>query len=141
MEASDILVVLAGLVLVVYGIFQLLRRYVFLKNRCTAQVDGNILETERNVKEHHDSDRPNTVTYYLKYHYLVDGVEYAKKRMVSKRQLKVIGKHDDFTVFYDPSKPKRHYVLELKFRMLFTLTLIAIGAILLYYTINDVPMI
>jgi len=63
----------------------------------------------------------------------VDGAEYVKRRMISKRQGKAIGQHHDFTVFYDPSKPKRHYVLQLKFRMFFTLSLIALGAILLYF--------
>jgi len=131
MGASDILVVLIGLALVVAGIFQILRRYVFLKIRCTAQVGGNILEAERNVREHDDS--PDTVSHSLKYHYFVDGVEYVKKRSVGKRQYKATGKYGDITVFYDPSKPKRHYVSELKFRVLLTLGLIALGAIILYY--------
>jgi len=140
MEASDILVILAGMVLVVSGVFQILRRYVFLKNSCTAQVAGNILKMERNEKQR-DVDSPTTVTYYMNYRYCVDGIEYVKKRMISKRQDKAIGKYNDFTVFYDPSKPKRHYVLQLKFNMLLTLILIAIGVIILYYSYNDVLLL
>jgi len=136
MGSSDILVVLIGVALVVGGVFLILRRYAFLYSRCSARVGGKILDTERNVREHYD--QPDSVSYSAKYHYFVDGIEYVKKRRVSKRQLKAIRKHDDFTVFYDPSKPKRHYVLEIKFRMLLTLTLIAIGAILLYYSFNTI---
>jgi len=137
MEASDILVVLIGLALVLIGIFQILRRYVFLKSHCKARAAGSLLGMERTERQR-DVDSYNRVSYYVKYQYFVDGVEYVKKRTVSKRQYKTIGSHADFTVFYDQSKPKRHYVLELKFRMLFTLLLIALGAVLLYYSLNDV---
>ena len=131
MEASDILIVLAGAALVVYGFFQILRRYVFLKNRCTARVAGTVLGMESTVTER-SNDRVSR-SYYLRYRYLVDGVEYSKRRSLSKRQNRAISKDDDFTVVYDPSKPKRHYVLEIKFRLLFTLSLIALGALLLYF--------
>ena len=137
MEASDILVVLVGSVLIVGGIFHMLRRFIFLKSRCTAQVGGDVLEMERNERQR-SVDSRSTGTYYMKYQYFVDGVEFVKKRMISKRQYKAIGKHDYYTVFYDPSKPKRHYVLELKYNMLLTLGLIAIGAVLLYYSFNSV---
>jgi len=77
-------------------------------------------------------DSWGTSSYFIKYKYFVDGVEHEKKRMLSKRQYRAIGRHDYFTVFYDPSKPKRHYVSEIKFRIALTLSLIAIGAILLW---------
>jgi len=133
MDASDILVVLIGLALVLIGVFQILRRYVFLKSHCKARVAGKTLDVERTERQR-DVDSYKRVSYYVNYHYFVDGVEYARRRMISKRQLKAIGKHDDFTVFYDPLKPKRHYVLEIRFRILFTLLLIALGAVLLYYS-------
>jgi len=131
MDSSDILVILIGVALVAGGVFQILRRYVFLKSRCTAQVGGNILDAERDVVEH--GDGTTSISYSMKYHYFVDGVEYVKKRKIGKRQLKGTG--NDITVFYDPSKPKRHYVSDLKFRILITLGLIALGALLIYYPI------
>ena len=132
METSDYIVFLIGLAIIVGGIFQLLRRFLFLKSRCTARVGGNVLGSERNVRQNDDISS-SSVSYYIKYHFFVDGFEYEKRRRVGKRQYKAIGKHDVLTVFYDPSKPKRHYVLQLKFRMLLTLSLIALGALLLYY--------
>jgi len=131
METSDILIILAGAVLVAGGIFMILRRYVFLKMSCTARVGGKVLDIERNVTRH--IDKPDRVSHSMKYHYFVDGVEYAKSRSVGKHQLKTTGDQGYITVCYDPSKPKRHYILELKFRMLMTLGLIALGAVLLYY--------
>ena len=136
MQTSDILVVLAGAALVVYGVFGILRRYVFLQTRCTARVPGAILGMERTETEHGDDDRV-TRTYYIKYHYFVDGVEYSKKRSLSKRQHRALGKDDEFTVVYDPSGPKRHYVLEIKFRLLLMLGLMALGALLLYFPYYD----
>jgi len=132
METSEYIVIVAGMVIVVSGVFQILRRYVFLKKSCSARVGGNILGTERNVRQNDDISS-SSISYYIKYHFFVDGFEYEKRRKVSKRQYKAIGGHDVLTVFYDPSKPKRHYVLELKFRMLLTLGLIALGALLIYY--------
>ena len=134
MGASDLLVVFIGVVLVAGGIFQILRRYIYLKNRCTVQAPGSILDMEQTEKER-DADSTRSISYYINYRYYAYGAEYVKRRMVSKRQYKAIGKHDNLNVFYDPSKPKRHFVLELKFRIVFTLGLIAIGAILLYYPI------
>jgi len=139
MEASEILVVLAGWVLVISGVFLILRRYVYLKSCCTVRVVGNILDMERNVREHYD--QPDSVSFSMKYRYFVDDVEYVKRRSIGKRQLKATRNSYEVTVFYDPTRPKRHYVLELKFRMLLTLTLIAIGAILLYYSYSDVSLI
>ena len=138
MEASDILVVLIGVALIAGGIFQILRRYIFLQGSCTVRVHGSILESEINETQRYTDSR-NRATRYIKYQYFVDGVEYVKKRSVGKRQLKGTG--NDLTVFYDPSKPKRHYVSDIKFRMLLTLTLIAIGVILLYYTFSDVILL
>jgi len=138
MEASDILVVLIGVALVAGGIFQILRRYIFLQGSCTVQVPGIILDSESNERQR-STDSRNRVTRYIKYQYIVDGVEYVKKRSVGKRQLKGTG--NGLTVFYDQSKPKRHYVSDIKFRMLLTLTLIAIGAVLLYYSFSDVVLL
>ena len=131
METSDILVILLGAALVAGGVFQILRRFVFLKSRCSARVSGKILDRERNVIEH--DDRSSSVSYSMKYHYYVSGVEYKKNRRIGKRQLKGTGY--DITVFYDPAKPKRHYVSELRFRLSATLGLIVLGALLLYYPI------
>jgi len=129
MDATDIGGILIGLALVLIGVFRLLN-LAFLKKRCASQAACTILDVH--ITESDYDDKPNSQSIYLKYKYLVDGAEYVKKRMLSKRQYKEIGKHDDFTVFYDPSKPKRHYVLEIKFRMVLTIGLIAIGALLLW---------
>ena len=129
METGDILLVLIGAALVIGGVFVILRRYLFLKVRCSARVGGILLGVETNVK--HNYDEPDRVSHSMKYHYFVDGVEYKKSRTIGKRQLK--GSGNDLTIFYDPSKPKRHYIVDLKFRMLLTLGLIALGAVLLYY--------
>jgi len=131
METSDILIVLAGALLVAGGIFTILRRFVFLKMSCTARVVGKILDRERNITQH--INKPDKVSHSIKYHYFVNGVEYAKGRSIGKHQLKATGDEGYINVFYDPSKPKRHYIQELKFRMLLTLGLIALGAVLLYY--------
>ena len=129
MDAIDIGGIVIGLALVVIGALRLLHRY-YMKRRCASQVAGTILGVD--ITEKLNDDSPSSPTFYVKYKYLADGAEYAKKRMISKGQYRAIGKHDDFTVFYDPSKPKRHYVLEIKFRMALTLGLIAIGAVLLW---------
>ena len=131
MDSSDILVILIGVALVAGGVFLILRRYVFLKSRCTARVGGKILDKERDLVEH--GDGTTSVSYSMKYHYYVNGVEYKKNRKIGKRQLRGTG--NDITVFYDPSKPKRHYVSDLKFRIFVTLGLIALGAVLIYYPI------
>jgi len=130
MDLADIDGLLVGVVLVVYGVFRLLRRYVFLEKRCTTQVAGTILNVKITGKD--DRDKWGAKLYFIRYKYLVDGVEYEKKRMISKGQYKAIGKHDDFTVIYDSLEPKRHYVSEIKFRLILTLSLIVIGAILIW---------
>jgi len=137
MDTSAYIVIFVGLAFIVGSIFLILRQYFFLKKRCTAQVGGNILYMGRN-ENHYDDDSPTTVSYSVKYRYYVDGVEYSKKRKVSKRTYKSMGPSStsnfDITVFYDPSKPKRHYVLEIKFRIIRRLFLIAlITALLIYY--------
>ena len=136
METSDILIFLTGLVLVVNGVIQIVNRYVFLVNRCTAQVSGNILNTEVDNEKSSESISKST-SYSVKYNYMADGVEYIKKRSINKRMYRSLyqksGSVISINVFYDPSKPKRHYVTEIKFRMLLTLGLIILGAFLLYY--------
>ena len=136
METSDILIFLTGFVLVVNGVIQIVNRYVFLVNRCTAQVSGNILNTEVDNEKSNESISKST-SYSVKYNYMADGVEYTKKRSINKRMYRSLyqesGSAIDINVFYDPSKPKRHYVAEIKFRMLLTLGLIILGAFLLYY--------
>jgi len=135
MDTSDYIVFFIGAAFIVFSFFQIFRRYFFLEKRCTAQIGGNILDIERNVTDHTD-DTPTTVSYHVKYHYLVGGVNYQKRRSISKRAYKSLNKNPgsnfDITVFYDPSKPKRHYVLEIKFRIIFKLILIALVATLLY---------
>ena len=140
MEAGDILVVLIGAALIVGGVFQIIKRFIFLSTSCTLRVPGTILDKERSERQQF-TDSSKRVTYYLTYQYFVDGVEYSKRRSIGKRQLKVTGNPGEITIFYDPSKPKRHYVSELKFRMLLTLTLIAIGVILLYYSFGNVILL
>jgi len=132
MEASDFLIVIAGAALVVSGISMIIRRFIFLKGCCTAWVYGSIIDMERTEKQRY-TDSSRTVSYYLKYHYVVNGAEYSNRRRVGKRQLKLKGNTNYITVFFDPNKPKRHYVYELKFRMMITLLLIALGGLLLYY--------
>jgi len=128
MDAIDIGGILIGLALVAIGIFRLLHRY-YLKRRCTSQVAVYLLDIHISER---DEDSNSSPTITAKYEYWVDGDEYIKKRIISKGQYRALGKDDDLTVFYDPSKPKRHYVLEIKFRMVLTIVLIAIGALLLW---------
>ena len=128
MDATDIGGIIIGLALVLIGVLMLLNRYT-LKKRCTAQVAGTLLDIHISER---DEDSNSSPTITAKYIYPVDGVEFVKKRMLSKGQYRALGKHDDFTVFYDPAKPKRHYVLEIKFRIVLTIVLIAIGALLLW---------
>jgi len=136
MDTSEYIVIFAGSAFIVGSIFLILRRYFFLEKRCSSQVGGNILYMDRNVSDHTD-DSPTTVSYSIKYHYMVDGVDYQKRRAISKRAYKSLGPNPgsnfDITVFYDPSKPKRHYVLEIKFRIIWRSFLIALVAAFLYY--------
>jgi len=52
--------------------------------------------------------------------------------MVGARQYNKISDGMLITVFYDPSKPKRCYVPENKFRIILTLCFIAEGAIVIW---------
>jgi len=128
MDATDIGGILIGLALVAIGVFRLLN-LAFLKKRCTSQVAGYLLDIHISER---DEDSNSSPTITAKYEYWADGDEYVKKRIISKGQYRALGKVDDLTVFFDPSKPKRHYVLEIKFRMVLTIVLIAIGALLLW---------
>ena len=128
MDAIDIGGIIIGLALVLIGVLMLLNRFT-LKKRCTSQVAGTLLDIHISER---DEDSNSSATITAKYKYLADGAEYEKKRILSKGQYRALGKHDGFTVFYDPSKPKRHYVLEIKFRMFLTIILIVIGALLLW---------
>lgn len=140
MDASEILIVAAGLVLVFNGLFQMFRRYIFLRNRCTAAVSGKILDMEIDAKNR-DNSISDTTSYSVKYGYCANGAEYIKKRSISKRKYRSLNRDPDsagdITVFYDPEKPKRHYVSEITFHLALTLFTIAIGIILLYYTFQN----
>jgi len=130
MDAIDIGGILIGLALVAYGVLRLLKRS-FIKSRCVSQVAGTIIKMH-GTDGFGDKQKWGTHTYTIKFKYLADGVEYVKNRLVTKRQYIAIGKHDNFTVFFNPLKPKLYYVNEIKFRMIFTLSLIAIGAVLFW---------
>jgi len=128
MDTSGYIVILAGLIVIAVIIFQPVRRYFFLKKHSTTQVGGSITEMGRSENQR-DDDSPTTVSYSMKYQYSVDGVEYSKSRSLSKRTYSTLS-HDpnaesDITIFYDPSKPKRHYILEIKYRIILRLALIA----------------
>jgi len=102
------------------GVFQVLHRF-YLKKRCTEQVFGTVAGTRRK------RGRRGSSTYYVKYTYSAEGIEYEKKPSVSRRQYLKMNEGDGITVYYDPAKPQRCHVLEIEFRIAMALCFIAGG--------------
>jgi len=113
-----------GAALIGIAVFWVLKRHL-LKMRCTAQVVGTVIGTDDDYRA---GDGFFTTNYYVEFRYSVDGVEYVKNPRVSGRQCSKMKDGQEITVFYDPSKPKRCYVKEIKFRIGLTISFIIIGA-------------
>ena len=122
---------LLGIILVLYGIYRLLKRYS-LKRRCTVSVAGTIVDKDTDGRPS-DNEASNA---YLEFKYYVNGIEYVKKPMVSACQYNKMERGQNVTVFYDPSNPKRCYVQEIKFRIVLTLLFIVIGVVFIAYALT-----
>jgi len=99
--------VLLGLVFVGIGCF-LLWRYKKLEKECTAQVGGIVSDYHHSVSF---SKKKKRSSYYPIFKYSVGSIEYVKQSSFGTGSPK-FGVGESVTVFYDPSNPKRYYVLE-----------------------------
>jgi len=93
---------LFGLICVGIGIFLVLRK-IKLKKVCTAQVDGTVKDCTKTVN-YRRKRRSTYNSYVTTFTYSIEGVEYVQT---------IREKHDvgqQFTVYYDPSDPNRHYL-------------------------------
>ena len=99
---------LIGLVLIGVGGFFVWREKR-LKTLCTSQVSGVVADEGHSVKYRKGRRKEG---YQPTFSYSVEGVEYTKKTAMSYSTCKVFT-GQKVTVFYDPSKPQRYYVLEL----------------------------
>ena len=99
---------LVGLLIFGIGAFILWRQRK-LKKECTAQVPGVVSDQhhETTYKKGRRRDR-----YYPIFKYTVEDVEYIQKSNIGTSNRNVLAVGENVTVFYDPSNPKRHYVLE-----------------------------
>ena len=97
---------LLGFFFVGLGVFGLLRQKK-LDQACLAQVDGTV----REVTCDRSTGKIRTVTYYATFTYSALGVEYVKQ-IYSSNDVFSVGQR--VTVFYDPTTPEQHYVLEYK---------------------------
>ncbi|MCL2504204.1 MAG: DUF3592 domain-containing protein [Coriobacteriia bacterium] len=126
MDETDLATLLLGLAFVGLGVFRLLKRYM-LKKRCTTQMAGTVTSTD--VTRERRDDSWGTNSHSVTFEYSAQGTEYVRKFHVSGHQYSKMSKGQSATVFYDPSKPKRCYVLEIKFRIVLTLFFIAVGVV------------
>ena len=84
-----------------------------LKNECTAQTAGvvrDFVSETRSTRSSGGQARRTVVYYHPLVAYTADGVEYVEKSHVGGDKRYAVGQR--VTVFYDPSDPKRFYVLE-----------------------------
>ena len=108
---SETLIVLSlvGLVPAVIGAFFLLRQKRW-NQVCSSQVDGTVKDVTRTGggrrRRRHGGN-----TYRATFTYSLQGVEYTRKLSSLLNKFSV---GQRVTVFYDPSNPERHYVLEHK---------------------------
>jgi len=130
MDATDVVGLLAGFAFVGVGVFRLVKRY-YLQKRCTAQVAGTVVERDA-TRKHHDDAFGITRTYFVKFGYSVEGVEYERRHIVSKSQHDALDTGQNITVCYDPSDPKRCYALEIKHRIILTTIYLVAGALLVF---------
>ena len=94
-----------GLCFVGIGVFFLIKQKR-LAHDCTMQANGVVRGVER-----FRSKKSSFSTYTTTFMYEVQGIEHIKE-LSSKSA--VASEGESLTVFYDPSDPERHYVLEYK---------------------------
>ena len=80
-----------------------------MKQICTAQTTGVIVDEGHRVSYRNGKRKEG---YSPTVAYSVEGVEYTQKKN-SGRSTRMVSKGQSVTVFYDPTKPKRFYILEL----------------------------
>ena len=95
-----------GLCFVGIGVFFLIKQKR-LAHDCTMQANGVV----RGVERFRSGKSVGSVNYTTTFMYAVQGIEYIKE--VSSNSA-VASEGEGLTVFYDPSNPERHYVLEYK---------------------------
>jgi len=108
-----IVFVLFGLIFAGIGGF-LLWRQKKLKQVCTAQVSGTVKDITESISYSTGKGKRTgrrRVSYRPIFTYSVEGVEYVQQSIIGSSRPKFnVGQ--SVTVFYDPSSPKRYYVLE-----------------------------
>jgi len=117
----------AAFLLLAWGAIRVLLR-VSEKKNCTAQAAGQVTALEVDV-DHGSGDDPSSVTRHVKYAYWAEGIHFEDGERVSWLQYRRLDKSKTLTVFYQPGKPKRHYVAQIKHRWFIT-SLIIVGGIL-----------
>jgi len=115
----------AGLVLIGLGVFRLWRRSE-QKKRCSARVDGRVLDVYSSAK---GSDSEAKTSLFAKYEYWAQDKRIEKKVSLTDKQFKALKAGQKLTVFYDPAKPKRCYVAQIKSSQLLALMLIGLGLV------------
>jgi len=128
--ALRIVFVLVGLVFAGIGGF-LLWRDKRLEKACTAQVSGTVKDVSQSTSYSKKGGR--RTSYRPIFTYSVGGVEYVQQSHVSSARPKFdVG--ESVTVFYDPSSPKRFYVLEEGKSTVAGICFVAVGVVIMIAT-------
>ncbi|MCL1941908.1 MAG: hypothetical protein FWG09_08180 [Synergistaceae bacterium] len=96
--------ILAGLVSIGRGVIALSKRNE-LKNKCTVQTDGAVLDVYSGAKK----------AKLIKFKYSAEGVDYVQDDKVDTKLYDSKSKGGSVAVLYDPSDPNRFYVPENSF--------------------------
>ena len=133
--ALRIVFVLFGLIFAGIGWF-LLWRQKKLKQVCTAQVSGTVKDVTESIS-HSTGKGKRTgrrrVSYRPIFTYSVEGVEYVQQSIIGSSRPKFnVGQ--SVTVFYDPSSPKRFYVLEEGKSTVAGICFVAVGVVIMIAT-------
>ena len=102
-----ILFIMVGLVLVGIGGF-FWWHDKNLRQECTAQTAGVVIDEGHSIK---NKNGRRADKYRPTFAYSVEGVEYTKQTN-TEHGARRFSEGQSVTVFYDPSKPQRYYILE-----------------------------
>ena len=79
-----------------------------LRRICTVQTEGVVVDAGHSVRYKNGKRKEG---YQPTFSYSVDGVEHTKRTSTVHRS-RTFSEGQSVTVFYDPAKPQRYYVLE-----------------------------
>ena len=97
------------------------------RDACTGKVDGVVKNVDHSVT--YSNGRRGSSKYRTAYAYSVNGVDYFKQSNVSSTKTSRFSEGQTVTVFYDPSKPQRFYVLEAGSNIVVTLFFVCFGVV------------